>query len=83
MITRFAPLALVFFLAACGAPAPQKPAEFGKTCVDDSECVNGGGSCAEFGMPVVKQCTLACTSSSQCPSGTKGALCNNKGYCSP
>lgn len=54
--------------------------EFGKTCAADAEC--GIGRCIAFGNGQV-WCTLSCAGDQDCPAGSQGRKCNNKGYCRP
>ncbi len=53
---------------------------FGATCVEDTDCDKG--VCHTFGNggPL---CTISCAETSDCPEGSEGQKCNNKGVCKP
>ena len=53
---------------------------FGEPCGDNEECESG--VCHEFGQGG-SQCTITCGFDDDCPDGSEGKKCNNKGTCKP
>lgn len=51
---------------------------FGATCAADDDCEST--HCFQFGNGQ-RHCSVPCTSASECPSGSQGQKCNNKGFC--
>ena len=51
---------------------------FGERCSTNAECASN--LCFTFGDGS-QLCTLVCSSSDQCPSGSQGRKCNAQGYC--
>ena len=81
-------LASLALLAGCGGSSSAADAgacaatkAFGEACTDNCECTSGD-VCFAFGDGT-QTCTLNCTSSDQCPSGSQGQKCNAQGVCRP
>jgi len=55
-------------------------AAFGESCTVAEDCESG--LCHEFGQSGLT-CTLECEDETQCPEGSEGQKCNNKGVCKP
>jgi hypothetical protein len=53
---------------------------FGETCVEDTDCESS--VCHDFGA-LGPTCTIPCESPDDCPEGSEGQKCNNKGVCKP
>lgn len=53
---------------------------FGAACTDGAECEDQ--ICHEFGNGG-SLCTMACEVPGDCPAGSDGSKCNNKGVCKP
>ena len=64
-----------------GAAAPDGGPDFGKTCSGPANCAPPA-VCFQFGTGT-KLCTVACAHDADCPVGSAGNRCNDKGYCKP
>ena len=60
----------------CDASGDDRP--FGECCTEDAQC--SGGVCHEYGDGTVA-CSVPCGSDADCPEGSQGKKCNNKGIC--
>lgn len=76
-------LACTCILGACSEE--EKPCDltgndrgFGDCCTESSQCTSG--VCHEFGDGT-HECTIACSTSSDCPEGSQGKKCNNQKVC--
>ena len=63
-----------------GDMAPVTSLSFGESCAAPEEC--DSGVCHEFGNGG-SLCTVACEGPDDCPDGSEGKKCNNKGVCKP
>ena len=52
--------------------------DFAAPCQANDQCMSG--LCFSFGDGTMA-CTITCTTSDQCPAGSQGKKCNNKGVC--
>jgi hypothetical protein len=53
---------------------------FGEACTTNEDCESG--VCNEFGQ-TGPLCTIECTTADECPEGSEGKKCNQKGVCKP
>ena len=78
-------------VASCGDSKPPAPVDaascaavgtkaFGEACANSCECASL--FCFTFGDGS-SSCTLACSSNTECPSGSMGQKCNGMGACRP
>jgi hypothetical protein len=54
---------------------------FGNPCIDASNCASG--YCERFGMTAERLCTQPCMNDTECPTGSRGMMCNLNGFCRP